>query len=461
MRGLAQSRPAPDPATDAPGNQAPVIGLFWRTFMLLVCLILGSTVGLLELFRLFEFEPYIQRNTFQIASVVNLSRNALMHTDLSARASLLSKLAEEEDVYITLRQSDDQIMPFGTTSIEDRLAQAVLLRLGPETLIASEVNGVKGLWVGFDIEQRSYWLQMDVERLHPIEDSAWLIWLGITSALSLAGAVFVARWVNRPLRRLSWAVSRTREGQFHEALLDENDGTRELQQVTRGFNRMVRRLAKAEEDRALMLAGLSHDLRTPLARLRLETELSVPDVHAREAMSADIAQLDDIIGQFLDYGRRGQLQMAPVALADLVQRCMAPLAHSPHMRIECDIDARLEVQADAVELSRAVSNVLENARRYGRSASDGVTHMDISARIEGPRVSLVFRDHGAGVDPALLNQLSQPFVRGDSARSLAQGAGLGLAIVERAMQRMQGRLRLALHPEGGFMATLSLPRPAQ
>ena len=131
------------------------------------------------------------------------------------------------------------------------------------------------------------------------------------------------------------------------------------------------------------------------------------------------------------------------------------------MRIECDIDARLEVQADAVELSRAVSNVLENARRYGRSASDGVTHMDISARIEGPRVSLVFRDHGDGVDPALLNQLSQPFVRGDSARSLAQGAGLGLAIVERAMQRMQGRLRLALHPEGGFMATLSLPRPAQ
>ncbi len=125
----------------------------------------------------------------------------------------------------------------------------------------------------------------------------------------------IARLINRPLRDLSFAASRIREGDL-DSRLDENTLTSEIREVNRGFNRMARELAKVEEDRAVMLAGIRHDLRTPLARLRLETEMSVSNDEAKRNMALDIDQLDAIIDKFMDYARPGETEMragAPVA----------------------------------------------------------------------------------------------------------------------------------------------------
>ena len=124
----------------------------------------------------------------------------------------------------------------------------------------------------------------------------------------------IARLINRPLKQLSFAASRIRDGDF-DSRLDENTLTSEIREVNIGFNRMARELAKVEEDRAVMLAGISHDLRTPLARLRLETEMSVADEEAKRNMAADIDQLDAIIDKFMDYARPGETQLAPVHLS--------------------------------------------------------------------------------------------------------------------------------------------------
>jgi two-component system osmolarity sensor histidine kinase EnvZ len=104
---------------------------------------------------------------------------------------------------------------------------------------------------------------------------------GHRGALSLAGAAVIARLINRPLKQLSFAASRVRDGDFAASRLDEKAVTSEIREVNIGFNRMAQQLAKMEQDRAVMLAGISHDLRTPLARLRLETEMSVTDGRAR------------------------------------------------------------------------------------------------------------------------------------------------------------------------------------
>jgi two-component system osmolarity sensor histidine kinase EnvZ len=144
------------------------------------------------MFRTQEYEPRTLRNAHQIATVVNLTRTALMHTDAIARVSLLKTLADEEDVSILIREPGDRIVPFGNTGLENRLVQEMVERLGPGTLIASSVNDASGLWVGFEIERDSYWLQMDAERLQPLGGTAWLNWLGVTLALSLAGAAMVA-----------------------------------------------------------------------------------------------------------------------------------------------------------------------------------------------------------------------------------------------------------------------------
>lgn len=98
--------------------------------------------------------------------------------------------------------------------------------------------------------------------------------------------------------------------------------TSEIREVNIGFNRMAQKLAKLEQDRAVMLAGISHDLRTPLARLRLETEMSVTDEVAREHMVADIVQLDATIDKFLDYARPDHVTLTPVNLHAVVSSCV-------------------------------------------------------------------------------------------------------------------------------------------
>lgn len=436
------------------------LSLFWRTFVLLAMLILFSSLAWLQLFRTQEYEPRILRNAHQIATVVNLTRTALAHADAIARVSLLKALADEEDVSIQIREPLDRITTFGETTIEKQLVQEMVKRLGEGTVIAASVNGQPGLWIGFAIENDSYWLQMDPERLRPLGGTAWLTWLSVTTALSLAGAAIMAGLINRPLKRLSYAASQVREGHFNTSTLDEHAATSEIREVNIGFNRMAERLAKIEAERALMLAGISHDLRTPLARLRLETELSVSDSQTRELMAGDIAQLDEIIDKFLDYARPEPTNLGPVLLSGVISRCIAPWRHNPRFEIKVDVAEDLQVKAETVELGRILSNLLENARRYGQSPNDGITRVEIVARVHEAWVLLRVRDQGPGVSEETLKNLTQPFYRGDTARTSATGSGLGLAIVERSVQRMGGTFSVFNNSAGGLMALMKF-RQAQ
>jgi two-component system osmolarity sensor histidine kinase EnvZ len=430
------------------------LSLFWRTFILLALLIFFSSVAWLQMFKTQEYEPRILRNAHQIATVVNLTKTALKNSDEIARLSLITMLADEEDVSIQLREPTDRIVAFTDSGMDSRLVNEMIVRLGPGTVVASSVNDEEGLWIGFAVERDSYWLQMDPSRLKPLGGTAWLIWLSITTSLSLLGAAVMAGLINRPLKRLSYAASRVREGHFHGAALDEGAATSEIREVNIGFNRMAERLAKIEAERALMLAGISHDLRTPLARLRLETELSVSDLQTRELMVADIEQLDDIIDKFLDYARPEPTQLGPVLLTGVISRCITPWRNNARLQITVDVSEDLQVQAEPVELGRVLSNLLENARRYGQSPEDGITRVEIVARVHEGWVLLRVRDQGPGVSVATLKNLTQPFFRGDAARTSATGSGLGLAIVERAVQRMGGTFSVFNNSAGGLMALM-------
>jgi two-component system osmolarity sensor histidine kinase EnvZ len=446
---------APDEVTaSSPVGPLVKLSLFWRTFILLALLIFFSSVAWLQMFKTQEYEPRILRNAHQIATVVNLTKTALKNSDEIARLSLIKMLADEEDVRIQLREPDDQIETFTDSGMDSRLVNEMVKRLGPGTVVASSVNDEEGLWIGFAIARDSYWLQMDPSRLKPLGGSAWLLWLSFTTALSLVGAAIMAGLINRPLKRLSLAASRVREGHFHGAPLDEGAATSEIREVNIGFNRMAERLAKIEAERALMLAGISHDLRTPLARLRLETELSVSDPQTRELMVADIEQLDDIIDKFLDYARPEPTDLGPVLLSGVISRCITPWRNNARLQITVDVGEDLQVQAEPVELGRVLSNLLENARRYGQSPADGITRLEIVARVHDGWVLLRVRDQGPGVSDETLKNLTQPFFRGDAARTAATGSGLGLAIVERSVQRMGGTFSVFNNSAGGLMALM-------
>jgi two-component system osmolarity sensor histidine kinase EnvZ len=124
------------------------------------------------------------------------------------------------------------------------------------------------------------------------------------------------------------------------------------------------------------------------------------------------------------------------------------------MHIEVEVAEDLQVQAEPVELVRVLSNLLENAKRYGQSPSDGISRVTIQAAQQGHWVLLQVRDQGPGVSEETLTHLTQPFFRGDTARTAATGSGLGLTIVERSVQRMGGTFSVANHPSGGLLAQM-------
>ena len=434
------------------------LNLFWRTFFLLSVLLVGSILAWLQTLRALEFEPRTLHTSQQIASLVNLSRAALMHADGIARVSLIKTMADQEGVRILPREPGDKFEPLDNSALGQRLSEQLTHRLGADTLLAQSVNGEKGLWVGFSINGDPNWLLMDRSRFSPAGGKTWLIWLITAGALSLAGAAAIARLINQPLKQLSYAANRVRDGDFAASHLDEEAVTSEIREVNIGFNRMAQKLAKLEQDRAVMLAGISHDLRTPLARLRLETEMSVDDEVARAHMVADIVQLDATIDKFLDYARPDHVTLTPVNLHAVVSSCVYAVQDHRELQIHTSIPEDLNVLADEVELARILSNLLENARRYGKSPETGVTRVDIAAKGRGEWVLIKLRDHGPGVPPEQLANHTKPFSRGDAARTAPTGAPTAAASATTLCQRMGGIFALANSTSGGLVAHVQLQR---
>jgi two-component system osmolarity sensor histidine kinase EnvZ len=412
----------------------------------------------MQALRVLEFEPRSVQAAQQLASMVNLSRAALVYADPIVRVSLLKTMADEEGLRIIPREPSDVFVLADKDVFLQDMAQELRRRLGTGAVVASGVNGQVGMWVGFDIGGDHYWLLTDIARFNPAGGKTWLVWLLVAAGLSLSGAVLIARLINRPLKELSFAASRVREGDFGASRLNETGYTSEIREVNIGFNRMAQRLAKIEQDRAVMLAGISHDLRTPLARLRLETEMSVADLDARAHMAADIVQLDTIIDKFLEYARPDSAKLSPVVLGDVVDACIYSYKDQRDVFIKVSLEDGLRVQADEVDLGRIISNLLENARRYGKSPDTGLALIGISAIAKDKWVLLKIRDHGMGVAPDQLANLSKPFYRGEAARTAANGAGLGLAIVEKIVQRMGGSFALANASSGGLSVNIKLLR---
>ncbi len=438
------------------GNRV-ALSLFWRTFVLLALLLGGGVFAWVQTFRALEFEPRAVQAAQQIASLVNLSRAALQYSDGINRVTVVKAMTDQEAVKVMPREPGDKWDPFEVDRFTRRIGSELRAKLGPDTLVANAVNKVPGLWVGFTIQKDPYWLQADPTRVQPVAGSTWFIWVGIAILATIFGSAAIARLINQPLKDLSFAASRIRDGEF-ESQLDENTLTSEIREVNMGFNRMARELAKVEEDRAVMLAGISHDLRTPLARLRLEAEMSVQDEEAKRNMAQDIDQLDAIIDKFMDYARPGEVRLVPVHLSTLVDREMAAFRDPSQIRITSRVAIDTKVMADEIELGRVFANLFENARRYGRSTDTGIARVAVTYARTGPWVIVSVRDHGPGVAPEKLKQLTTPFFRGDAARTAATGAGLGLAIVEKAVQRMGGSFEIANAADGGLVAHIRLKR---
>ena len=339
---------------------------------------------------------------------------------------------------------DKFLAEFFTDQIEEKLAKelgvdnvTVYFKFKPIPRIWIQTPEMNGNWVR---EPLKTYTNYSVELI-----ASWLFGVPILSSIII---LILVRQMNRPLRRLQNAAnnySKTGKAPY----LDTNHGPLEIRQVNQAFNHMVYTLEQTERDRQIMLAGISHDLRTPLTRIRLTAEM-LPDEFFREGLIYDVDDMDAILNQFISYMRDGSdEELTDTNINSLLQELVVQFK---------PLDIRFEAQelpvipARSLSLKRLIANLINNAKRYGAEP------IELSASHVDQYILITVADHGEGIPPDQVEELMQPFVRGNSARTI-QGSGLGLAIVKRIVDIHQGQINIRNREQGGLEVVISLPIP--
>jgi two-component system osmolarity sensor histidine kinase EnvZ len=271
--------------------------------------------------------------------------------------------------------------------------------------------------------------------------------------LSLAGAWLIVFRVTRPLKALEAAATEIGRGRRPPPVAE--NGPEEIRTLARNFNQMSADLARLDDDRALILAGVSHDLRTPLTRLRMGIEMSGADEASRAEMVADIEEMDRSIGQFLDFARAEAGEPPEsIDLATLLEELAEQYRRRGHDFVVCGADVPVILNARPKAMRRAVANLIDNALRHAGARQP----VELGLATQADEIIIEVRDRGPGIPPEEAERLKLPFTRLASARTDAIGTGLGLAIVDRVARGHGGRLELLPREGGGLIARLVLPR---
>jgi len=362
----------------------------------------------------------------------------------------VNRLTEEEARQQGLEQAT--YYSFISRYLSQEIDQPAEVRVG--------LSGTVNFWV--QVEDSEVWYQVPLSGLEDSQFSPLLFYLFLIGGLSVAGGAWLARWLNRPLDRLQQAAAKVGHGEYPGQL--KEDGAKEVVAVTRAFNRMSKGINQMESDRALLLAGISHDLRTPLTRLRLATEMmdelteNETDRLLFEGVVQDIDDMNDIIDQFSDFVRaRSASSFEPSDLNTLIEEAVKSNQYIDSDRIQLELKRLPEAEILPVAVKRILSNLISNAKRYGK---EPITIRSGSSRKQDT-VWFEIEDAGQGIPEAEMESMFEPFTQGNKARG-TEGSGLGLAIVRRLVQLHRGRLDVAPKSESsGFRIRITLPRRRQ
>jgi len=295
----------------------------------------------------------------------------------------------------------------------------------------------------------SIWIKVPLTGFNESDLSPLTLYLMVIGALSVAGGWWFARQQNRPLKKLQKAAISVSMGDYPEPL--PLSGSTEIVEVTNAFNQMSHGMKQLEQDRALLMAGISHDLRTPLTRIRLASEMMVEeDEYLKDGIVHDIEDMDAIINQFIAYIRQDQESTREQGQINHLIEDVVQAESNREGKIEVELNPCPEIPMQSIAIKRILSNLVENAFRYGKG------WVKLSSHFDGKRVSFSVEDNGPGIPEEQIPKLFQPFTQGDTARG-SVGSGLGLAIIKRITDRHQGEVVLTNRTEGGLRAQVWLP----
>ncbi len=435
--------------------------LWPRTLFLRLALLMLIVMVLAQAVTWFAFRQARERSIVEQFSPTKIApiqgiRSALENVPRGGRQAAFAQLNRDYGAYIVPaeRRPDIGITPRGARF--DGLAAQLKQAFGPETALRIGAREGKPIvWLKLSASDQSYWVGLPADAKPATVSWRTSVLVLTLLALLFSAAYWFARRATQPLKLLATAAGEIGRGQ-PSAPIPET-GPAEIAAVAKGFNQMREDLSKLEQERALMLAGVSHDIRTPLTRLKLELELAgLPDA-TKHSLGLEVDEIERTLGQFLDFARlSARVEPTPVDISDLLNTRVARERARRGDALTAAIAPALSTHGHAASIDRAVTNLIDNAFRYGRPPVEVTATQTICA--EGTKMlEIAVNDRGDGVSPDDIARLLQPFTRGETARTNADGAGLGLAIVERIARQHGGTFTLSNRQGGGACARISLP----
>ena len=312
------------------------------------------------------------------------------------------------------------------------LRQELCASLNPCPSVLPALAPQRGVWVQLLSPLDPVWLLVPIPPVRPWPPDPWLLLVGLGLGGSVALLLFFLLEVQRPLLLLQQVLGGVGRRGWPE--VQQEQGTLVVRQLTARFNGMVQRLQAVEEERAVMLAGIAHDLKSPLTRLRFRISLLDLAQADLQQVVVDLDSLERITGQFLLFAGGGDQEVAlAVPLEQLLAEQAAGLAAS---ELELDLEPLVRV-VQPVALARAVANLIANARSYG---APPLRLQLRAAEPAGEGFRIVIWDCGPGIPPERWDQALMPFQRLDAARGGGGHCGLGLAIAARVARSHGGHL---------------------
>jgi two-component system, OmpR family, osmolarity sensor histidine kinase EnvZ len=420
--------------------------LLVRTALLFALLLIVSQVIWIAVGSQFFLKPLRVEYVTQLATYVKLARSALASMPRDSRPEFLKQLNRQSNITLVPIEP-----PYGETMAPDRVfpePMAMSLRsMAGDDVSARLGNQRSKAWIRFVVGEQPYWLVVSNGR--PPFPVPLLMSVLTAVVVSSAGAYLLIARLNRRLRAVVEASRAIGRGEIPAAIAVE--GPDEIQELSRGFNQMSEGLQKLDAERRLMLAGISHDLRTPLVRLRLNVELSKPGLNstAAAAMVRDIKEIDAILAQFLEFAHNESDESPQQSdLNAIVSDVCAGYRLSGH-----DVKTVLGPVGLAnlreVAVRRLITNLVDNGVRYGEK------EVEVTTSRGDDHIVVAVADRGPGIRTVSPDTLIKPFAREDASRS-KPGTGLGLTMVDKIARAHGGSVKLTNRSEGGLLVVVTL-----
>ena len=428
--------------------------LLSRSVLLISALLVLSQLIWFGLYRTYNVRAQSEYLAGQIASVISTVSVALETMPASARRKFSEKLPVQQNIRLLPATAwDDEEVPLPESpllqSISDHLKRDFS---GDAQALVMLEDATRALWIKIKVKNQAYWVVFPPDSRGSASAWAWSGWSIFGLTLAIAGGYLLMLRVNRPLRALAEAAGEIGAGKTPPPL-DEN-GPTEIRTLSHAFNQMTSNLKQLDTDRAVLLAGISHDLRTPLSRLRLGVEMldEAQDDGLKPGMIQDIEDMDAIINQFLDFAREGGNEPSRQGedLNHIVSSvCERFSRRGQSVRTRLGDLPPLTLKPTATQ--RMVTNLVDNALRYGGG------EIEVTTEHVGNCAVVRVLDRGPGIPDDEFARVMQPFTRLEASRAGGKGSGLGLAIVERAARMHGGNVKLLGREGGGLEARVELP----